>query len=144
MEGEPAPLREACALPGVRRRRRPLNPSNRPRSDGTNALCIRLAVLLAAGLLTSACIDSLPRDAITIVNELDHNVMVVHRFDGVQGEVEGVVEPVLRPGVEARYREPCYDGDLVAISSLTNEEVDRREGPVCQGDDPFVIDGVPG
>ena len=66
------------------------------------------------------------------------------RSPGMQGEVEGVVEPVLRPGVEAKYPEPCFDGDLVAIWSLTNEEVDRREGPVCQGDDPFVIDGVPG
>ena len=107
-------------------------------------LSARSALLLVVCLLVSACIDSLPRDAITIVNELDHNVRVVHRFDGVQGEVEGVVQPVLRPGAKAHYREDCYEGDLVAISSETNQEVDRREGPVCQGDDPWIIDGVPG
>ena len=99
---------------------------------------------MAAGLLLPACVDSLPRDAITIVNELDHDVLVVHRFDGAQGEVEGVIEPVLPSGADAQYRRDCYEGDLVAISSETNEEVDRLEGPMCQGDDPWIIDGVPG
>ena len=105
---------------------------------------VRIAVLVLAGLFISGCIDSLPRDAITIVNELDHDVIVVHRFNGLQGEVEGVIEPVLPAGADARYRRECYDGDLVARSSETNREVDRREGPVCQGDDPWIIDGVPG
>lgn len=50
----------------------------------------------------------------------------------------------MRSGTDAQYRTECYYGDLVAISSLTNEDVDRRDGPVCQGDDPWIVDGVPG
>ena len=51
-----------------------------------------------------AFLERCTRDAITIVNELGHDVLVVHRFDGLQAEVEGVVEPVLPSGADSQYR----------------------------------------
>lgn len=98
------------------------------------------ALVTALLLLATGCVDGLPSDAITMINDLDHNVRVVEAFNGA----EGAVEPVLRPGADVQLRTECIDGDLVAISSVTNEEVDRREGPICRGDDVWHIDGIPG
>lgn len=112
--------------------------------DDNGTAKIRFTCLVVAGLLISGCIDSLPRDAITIINELDHDVIVVARFTDAQGEGERVVEPVLPSGSDAQYRTECFYGDLVARSSETNEEVDWRDGPLCQGDEPWIVDGEPG
>lgn len=89
---------------------------------------VAICVLLAA---PAAC--EYPNDAVVVENESTQTVVLIEELDDNRLELA-----TLQPGQGHQTRKECVDGDYVAESEA-GEELARRPGPFCQGEDPWVI-----
>lgn len=87
-------------------------------------VCCLLAVLVAC---------EYPNDAVVVENESSQTLVLFEELGDNRLELA-----TLQPGQLHQTRKECVDGDYVAESE-DGEELARRPGPFCQGEDPWMI-----
>lgn len=89
--------------------------------------------MVATVLLATLVACEYPNDAVVVENESSVVVHLVSETDNTRLELD-----TLQPGQLWQTRLECTGVDLV-VESEDGEELARRPGPFCQGEDPWVI-----
>lgn len=93
---------------------------------------VRWWTLLAPVLLTAALCE--PGADIIFDNQTDQPIQIV----AIGGSGREIIIAEIQPGDRAFSRDECIDPDLTALT-LDGIVLAQRPGPICQGDDPWVI-----
>jgi hypothetical protein len=74
-----------------------------------------------------------PNDAVVVENDSSQALVLVEEFG--ENRIEKLT---MQPGGGYQTRRECVEADFV-VESEDGEELARRPGPFCQGEEPWVI-----
>lgn len=98
-----------------------------------NSILRAARLLVVCVLLATVVACEYPNDAVVVENDSSQTLVLSEEFGDNRIELT-----TLGPGQGYQTRSECVEADFV-VESEAGEELARRPGPFCQGEDPWVI-----